>query len=155
MISPERLRRYPFFGVFDDAQLKAIAMISEELELESGKIVFKAGEKADIFYLLEDGLVDLSYIISEQLRPEQSKEFSVGEINSGEPFSLHAVVEPYIFTATARTAKPCKLIQIDAIQLRGLCDVDSQLAYKLMHQIAKSALDRLAATRIQLAAAWA
>jgi len=30
MISPELLRRFPFFNFMNDAQLKAVAMIAEE-----------------------------------------------------------------------------------------------------------------------------
>ena len=55
MISPETLRRYPFFGAFDDAQLHQLAQISEEIELPEGAILFTIHEPADAFMLLMKG----------------------------------------------------------------------------------------------------
>ena len=36
MISPELLYRYPFFGGLDNSQVKAIAMIAQEIFLDNG-----------------------------------------------------------------------------------------------------------------------
>ena len=36
MISPELLRRFPFFSFMDDKQLKAVAMIAEEKTYDDG-----------------------------------------------------------------------------------------------------------------------
>ena len=44
MISPEMLRRYPFFADMDDTSLKAIAMITEEIPLKAGEILFHSGQ---------------------------------------------------------------------------------------------------------------
>jgi hypothetical protein len=43
MISPELLRRYPFFGLLTEAQLKAIAMIAQETNFTDGTQIFKEG----------------------------------------------------------------------------------------------------------------
>ncbi len=37
MISPELLRRYPFFGTLSEEQLRQIAMIAEEQTYEAGQ----------------------------------------------------------------------------------------------------------------------
>jgi hypothetical protein len=44
MISPELLRRYPFFAKLDDSQLKAIAMITPELNDEKGMTFHREGD---------------------------------------------------------------------------------------------------------------
>jgi hypothetical protein len=36
MISPELLRRYPAFGNFNDAELRALALIAEEANADVG-----------------------------------------------------------------------------------------------------------------------
>ncbi len=41
MISPELLRRYPFFGSLTDDQLKAIAMIAKEKTYTKDTILIK------------------------------------------------------------------------------------------------------------------
>ena len=47
MISPELLRRHPFFSPFNDRQLKALAMISEGENVEAGQTIIKEGHPAD------------------------------------------------------------------------------------------------------------
>lgn len=153
MISPELLRRYPFFGPLTDAQLKAIAMIADEVTIEEGVTLFKEKEPAEAMYILKEGSIDLFYIVEDD--PEFRKEFPVGEINPGEPFGISAIIDPYILTSTARAAVSSQLVKITASPLRALCEVDNELALIFLRQVAKAALERLEATRVQLAAAWA
>lgn len=155
MISPELLRRYPFFGLLNEDQLYAIAMISDEVDIEAGAILFEECKPAEALYLLVEGGVDLYYKSEEEYHPKTRKEFLVGEINPGEIFSLSAMIEPYVLSASARASKASKLVKIDAVELRKLCQEDPQMGYAVMQQIAKALMERLAYTRVQLAAAWA
>jgi CRP/FNR family cyclic AMP-dependent transcriptional regulator len=148
MISTELLRKYPFFARFDPAQLKKIAMITEQEKFPKGSILFHEGQPAKNFYLLLDGSVDLYFQISEPV-----KEISVGEINPGEAFSISALIEPHILTSTGRTANGCTVLKIIANDLKNLFEDDKILAYHFMNEVAKAALNRLNSTRIQLAAA--
>ncbi len=149
MISPEVLRRYPFFCCLNEEQQKAIAMIAEEMEVEAGKELFLEGQPVEALYLLEEGSVDLYYTAS----GDPKDQLLVGEINPGEPFAISAMIEPYTFTATARVAKPSRVLRVDARALRALCEVDCRMGYLLMKQIAAIAIERLHFARVQLAAA--
>jgi CRP/FNR family cyclic AMP-dependent transcriptional regulator len=155
MISPERLRQYPFFGSLDENQLRQVAMLAEEDVYESGEVIFREGEAATTLYFLLEGYIDLYYSIAEMKRATLDKGIPVGEINPGEPFGISSLIDPYQLTATARTNGLCRVIKLDAVQLRSLFEKDRRMAYVLTHQAAKSAIDRLHAARIQLAAAWA
>jgi CRP-like cAMP-binding protein len=151
MVSPELLRRYPFFCCLDETQQKAIAMIAQEIECEKGKTLFEEGQPVESLHLLLEGSVDLYYAG----RGDHHDQFLVGEISPGEPFGISALIEPYTLTATARAASPCRVLKIDSAALRALCEVDCQMGYALMQQIAKIAQERLHYTRVQLAAARA
>jgi CRP-like cAMP-binding protein len=155
MISPELLRHYPFFRSLDEAQLRAIAMIAEEESIEAGVILFHEGQPAEALYFLEDGRVDLYYTTGETTAPDFQKGIPVGEINPGEPFSISALIEPYILSSTAHVSTPSRIIKIEAKLLRALFNKDQKLAYLLTYQAAKAVIERLHITRIQLAAAWA
>jgi CRP-like cAMP-binding protein len=155
MISPELLRRFPFFGQLTDAELKTIAMISEEHDVKAGTVILEECGNADTLYFLITGSVDLSYRSEEEYYPKTHKEFHVGEINPGEPFGVSALIEPYRLNATAKAAKDCRLIAIDAVALRPLMEENCHLGYIILNQISKATMERLAYTRIQLAAAWA
>lgn len=155
MISPELLRRYPFFGLLNEAQLKAIAMISEEEPFKAGSVIFSERDPAVRLYFLTEGSIDLTNTSTPEFSTQPPKVFNAGEINPGEIFGISALIEPYVYTATATAAKDCCLIVIDAQALRGMMELDYSLGYLLMKQIAKACLERLNSARVQLAAAWA
>lgn len=155
MISPELLRRFPFFGVMKDEYLKMIAMHTEEVAFESGATLLSEGERAEGLYFLLDGNIDLYHTVETAYRPELSRDFRVGEINPGEAFGLSACIEPRIYTATARAAKDSRVLKIEAAALQNICQQDKEFAYGLMNQVANIAMQRLNSTRVQLAAAWA
>lgn len=155
MISPELLRRFPFFNKFNPQQLHQIAMLTDQMNIQPGEVLFEEGQPAAFLYFLLDGLVDLSYKIQSGAQQPEIKYISVGDINPGEIFAISSLIEPYLLNATARCTQAGALLQIDAKALRALMDKDSSLGYALMLQVAKATLERLAATRVQLAAAWA
>lgn len=155
MISPELLRRYPLFGSLSDEQLKSLALLAKEIAWETGQTIFEIGANADSLYLLMEGSIDLYYRSEDELNPDLTKEFSVGEINPGEPFSLSALFEPYVLTASAIASVPSKGIRMDGQRLIQLCSYDLEFGLILQRELIKAIFERLTYARIQLAAARA
>ena len=155
MISPELLRRFPFFGFLDETQLKAVAMLSEEVVVEKDTTVFEAEHTAEALYVMVDGSIDLNYKIVDRDDPKIVKEFFISELNPGDIFGLSALLEPFKHTMTAKVNAPGKVIRIEASGLRALSELDAKLSAGLMKATAKAAMERLHDTRVQLAAARA
>jgi CRP-like cAMP-binding protein len=155
MVSPELLRRYPFFGRLNDVHLKAIAMLADEVSCSEGQTLFEIDQPADALYLLIEGGIDLHYVIIDRDDSKVRKDFFVGEVNPGEPFGISALIEPYRYTTAAVTTSPSRVLKIEANGLRALCEVDAGIAHILMGHVAKAALSRLQDTRTQLIAARA
>ena len=104
MISPEILRRYPYFAAAQDDGLRALAMICEEVTVPAGTVMYREGDKADKLYILVDGEVDIQYTLgSGELR-------TVDTIVPGELLMWSALVEPYKSTAVVTTRQNSKLI---------------------------------------------
>jgi CRP-like cAMP-binding protein len=155
MISPELLRRYPFFAPFTEADLREFAMIADEFTAAEGEELFEECGDADTLYLLLDGGIDLYYKSEEEFHPKDSKEFEVGVINPGEVFAISALIDPYKLNATARVSQDTKYVKIDAAKLRAFLQENPTTGYLMMQQLTKALMERLASTRVQLAAAWA
>jgi CRP/FNR family cyclic AMP-dependent transcriptional regulator len=153
MISPEVLRRYPFFSFMNHDQLREVAMISDEVEYKKGDVLFNSEEKADACFLLMEGSIDLHYVVVDEYDPSLRKEFIVGTINPGELLGISAFVAPHIYTATALAVNDSRLLKIDAVALRKLCRQDTELDCGFQTMAAKATMERLHATRVQLAAA--
>ncbi len=154
MIQPELLSKYPFFGFLKPAQLKKIAKIAEEVSYERGEILFHENDKADAIHILLKGSVELLFVVEVEYRPELRKDLRFRVIYPGELFGISAFIEPYILTSTARAVESSLVLKIEAVPILEMCQEDDKLAYALIQQVARAAMDRLNATRLQLAAVW-
>ena len=125
MISSELLRRYRFFWCMDDAQLKAVAMISQEATVAEGETICVENEPADHLYFLMEGSVELSVTPGE-------RRLIVGDVAPGEPFGLCALLLDQTHTYTAQAKKPSRVITMDASELRNLCLSDCSLGMCLI-----------------------
>ena len=155
MISPELLRRYPFFAFLDESHLRAVAMLSEEFDVENSALVLESGRPADALCLLVEGSLDLYYVVVDREDPELKKEFFLSEFSAGDVFGISTLIEPHVFTASVRASTASRVVKMDGRGLRALCEVDARMAAGLMRATAKVAMERLNDTRVQLAAARA
>ncbi len=153
MSSTEILRRYPFFAGLTDSQLKAVAMSAQETAYQKDATIFEECDQANRVFLLLEGSVDLYYRSQEEYHPTTTKNFFVGEINPGEVFGTSSIIEPYEMNASARTPVNCRLIEIDAGELRKLMAEDIDLSNKLLLAVIKTLKERIMAMRVQLASA--
>jgi CRP-like cAMP-binding protein len=155
MISPELLRRYPFFGVLDDTPLKAVAMVADEFFFEKGDTLYEIDRPAEYLYVLIEGSVEHYFIVLDSIDARVRKEFYLSDINPGEVFALSAMVEPYRHTTTARCTSEGRVIRINTTSLRTLAKLDPKFGASLMTQVARSLYEKLESARVQLAAARA
>jgi CRP-like cAMP-binding protein len=154
MISPELLRRYPFFGHLSQAQLAAMAMIGEDVKLKDEQVVLEEGKPAHSLYFLLEGGIDLYYTVKEDARKKECKEILVCQINVGEPFGISTLIEPNVLTASVRSNGASRVLQFDGKALTDAMKADPALELALVREMAKAAIQRLDATRVLLAAAW-
>ncbi len=152
MVSPELLRRYPFFVSLNDDQLKAIAMIAEEKTYPKDTILIKENTTATRLALLLEGDVDLIFSGGGEGAITNAL---VGSIAPGEVYGVSSLIEPYKFISSARATVPVKVIEVDGMALRALMELDQKLGYTMMRNIAAAVLERLKYTQVELAAARA
>jgi CRP-like cAMP-binding protein len=155
MVSPELLRRYPFFSVFNDAALNTVAMATEEVRCVPGDVLFEADLPATHLYLVLEGTLELSIVAADRHGQGMHKLFHAGEIDPGEIAGISALIAPCLYTATGHVTAPSRLLRIDAQALRELCGSDPRLDAALIHAVAQTTMRRLHDTRVQLLAARA
>ncbi len=84
--------------------INEIGKKSEELFFEKDSVIFRLDEEAAFVYELAEGTVDI--IVSEK----DNMHYSVMRTN--EIFGWSALVEPYVYTATARCVTDVKVVRI-------------------------------------------
>lgn len=146
MVSPEMLRRYPYFAKVSEESLKEIAMMAEERSYPAGQQLFYQGDPADYLNIITEGEVQIQYELG------NGEKRTVDTLVAGDILVWSAMIEPFRTTAIGTTSKPTKVIAIKAQPLRELCDRDPMVGYQLTREIAKLLAHRLEGARIQLAA---
>ncbi|RMF32495.1 MAG: cyclic nucleotide-binding domain-containing protein [Chloroflexi bacterium] len=146
MVSPEILKRFPLCAGLDEEALRRLAAIAEEVSFPRGTLIFAEGEPADALYLLLDGWVDILI----NLDASGDRRGPVMILSPGELFGWSALVEPYIYTASALCAGPVSAIKFPGSALRRLCETDPRLGWVLITRVSRVIVSRLRATRAQV-----
>jgi CRP/FNR family transcriptional regulator, cyclic AMP receptor protein len=147
MISPEILRRYPYFAGIDESSLRQLAMIAEEKrQIPAGTSLFAEGEHVKHLGIILSGEVNIQYLLGNgEMR-------TVDTLVGGDLLGFSALIEPYKYTGFATATQATDLALIDASKLRELFRQDPRLGYQLTLEVAKMLAHRLEGARAQLAA---
>lgn len=146
MVSPEALRRYPFFADLTEEELKSLMTISEEEEYEADTFIFRERDRAEKLFVLVEGSVEIMVDTDE----EGLERETVSTLKAGDLFCWSAVVEPHKLTASAFAPTPVTVIAIDGAGLRALFEIDCHLGYRILQKASQVISSRLKDTRIQM-----
>ncbi len=162
MISPERLRFYPFFGNFPHKNLVQLADMAEERIVQPGEIIFREGDEIDHIFLIESGAVGLSMAIpargkehslSDQLTGElETEEIVISALDRGDVFGWSGLIPPHISTATARALTECRLLAFDCDALRDAFREDCRFGYIMLLKISQVIRQRFEDLHMELLA---
>jgi CRP-like cAMP-binding protein len=145
MISPEVLRRYTFFASFTHQELKRLAMIGREQTIPEGQALFAEGGLADEFYFLLDGEIEILIGADEHCQ----ESVPLASVPAGELVGWSALIEPHVFTASARASRPSRVIAFSREDWEPL-GADAHLYGLMMRKVAQVIGRRLKDTRVQL-----
>lgn len=159
MVSPELMRRYPFFSNLSRDQLNKLAQAGYELGVETGHYFFREGEELDQFYVVLEGevgiIVDLTddrvdQPLSGQLTGQiTTREIVTSEVGPGEMFGWSALVPPHTATSGCKALRPCRVIGFDCKQLHQMFEEDCRFGYVMLMKATKIIRARLRSMRIE------
>jgi CRP/FNR family cyclic AMP-dependent transcriptional regulator len=145
MISPEILRRYPYFAGLSSEQLAAIAMTANEEEMSSGQFFFHEGDILDNVYIVLEGEVAILVEL-----PEKEDEVVVSTTGPGEVCAWGGLVPPFKANFSVKAVTDGKVIAFDCAQLRETFEKDCGLGYVMMLSLTKVMQERIRDLRIEL-----
>lgn len=159
MVSTELIRRYPFFGGLSAEQIRAVAMLGEEEEVDEGEILIEHGDAVDQLYLVEEGEFGLyihatdrhvEHSISSQLLGTIKTEgVLVSTAEPGEVVGWSALIPPHEATATVKALKPSTVISLSGSKLRALFDLDPSFECRMIEKVAQVIRQRLQDRQIE------
>lgn len=136
-----RLAQQPFLAGLNPTQMALLADCALPSRFKAGETIFREGEPADRFYLIEKGKVVL----------ESGADFGepvvIETIGAGDLLGWSWMMPPYVWHFTARAVEPTDVIYFNGTILRQYCERDHSLGYELHKRMSAVMARRLQAAR--------
>jgi len=145
----DTLKSSELFGGLETAHLEKFSVLCRGGSYKQGMMIFNEGDEAAELYILTDGRVALEMqVCPVPNRPAIPTALEV--VTKGECFGWSALVEPYVYTLSARCMTNCTVLAIKGDMLRKAMADDPVLGYEVMRKLAQLISLRLTHTRLRL-----
>ncbi|MDX1570564.1 MAG: Crp/Fnr family transcriptional regulator [Xanthomonadales bacterium] len=142
------LGRNEFFRRFPDEYLDFLAEQASECEFKQGEMVFRQGDRADRFFLLLSGNVNVS--VPAILGPT----LVIQELGPGKILGWSWLISPYQWDFQAEAMSDAKLIQFEGGPVLKHCEEDNEFGYALLKRFTELMSERLHAGRRRMMEQW-
>ena len=165
MVSPELIRRYPFFAGLDYDHIVKLSKVADEESVETGHCFFHEGDELAAFYLVLEGAVaivleipnhSVEQKIAGQLTGElTTKDVTTSTVGTGDIFGWSGLIPPHAATASAKAITPCRVIEFDCEELCKIFEEDCHFGLVMAQKGAQVIRERLRDIRIESLAHFA
>jgi CRP-like cAMP-binding protein len=137
----KRLRKHPFLCGLTPGHIALLTECALPAQFKAGQIIFREGEKAKLFYLIEKGKVVL------ESKAEFGEPVVIDTIGAGDLLGWSWMMPPYKWRFTARAVQPTEVIYFAGTILRDHCERDHSLGFELHKRLSAVMMKRLQAAR--------
>jgi len=145
----DTLKSSELFEGLEPHHLEKVSVLCRGGSYQKGMMIFKEGDEAMELYVLTDGSVALEMEVC-PVPNRPAIPTAVEVVSKGEGFGWSALVEPHIYTLSARCMTNCTVLAIKGDRLRKVIADDPGLGYELMKRLACLISLRLLHTRLRL-----
>ena len=137
---------HPFLIGVNPQHIRLLADCAMRSKFTAGQIIFRKGETANRFYLIEDGKVALESSTGDAV-------VRIDEVGPGDLLGWSWIFPPYVWHFDARAIEPTTAIFLYGTILREYCESDPSLGYELFKRMSEVMMRRLQAARVRLSEA--
>jgi len=134
---------YCFKGL-DKKYLDIIAKNASHVSFDEGEFIFHENEKADKFFIIQEGIVALEAKLASDRDP-----ITIQMIGEGDVLGWAWLFPPHMWHFDAKAVAPTRAVAIDGNFMRDKCEEDHDLGYELLKRFANMIQQRLQAVRLQ------
>jgi CRP-like cAMP-binding protein len=142
----EAITNHPFFRGMRPEHLAVLAEGAKAVQFKPGDVLFREGEPASQFYLIERGRIAL-----EAHEPADGTTL-VQTLGAGDVLGWSWLFPPFAWHLQARAIEPASTIALNGAHLLVTAERDHEFGCELMKRVAQVVIRRLQATRRQLLA---
>jgi CRP-like cAMP-binding protein len=139
-----RVELHPFLVGLPSDHIRLLADCAMAKHFEAGEYLFRRGEFANRFYLIEDGMVDLEAL------DNAGTSVAIEQVGPGKLVGWSWLFPPYIWHFDARAIEPTNALFFYGTILREYCAKDPSLGFELFKRMSLVMVERLQAARARL-----
>lgn len=141
-----RVALHPFLVGMNRKQLALLTDCAMVVQFKKGQVIFREGDVANRFYLIETGKVIL------ESSGRSGDPVVIDTIGAGDLLGWSWMFPPYVWHFTARATEPVTAIFFHGTILREDCERDHSLGYELFKRMGAVMTKRLQAARAKMLA---
>jgi CRP/FNR family cyclic AMP-dependent transcriptional regulator len=122
----DALRRCPLFEALSKDELRDLAKVTEDLEVEAGKVLCREGETAQEFFVIVDGEVEVT---------RDGRRLST--LSDGDFFGEIALIEDIPRTATVTATSPLRFFVLTRQSFWSLMERQPEVERKVLRALAR------------------
>jgi len=107
------LKKSPLFSSMKTGDLRAVAIIAEEIEFEKGNEIVRENDVGDSMYILKKGTVSIT-------KSAGGKCLELARLGKGDCFGDMAIFDAEVRSASVIASEPCTLLRIDSDNLKDV-----------------------------------
>jgi CRP/FNR family cyclic AMP-dependent transcriptional regulator len=134
---------HPFLIGISAPHIRLLADVAMRCQFTAGQVIFRKGETANRFYLIERGKVELESSSGDEV-------VKIDEVGAGDLLGWSWIFPPYVWHFDARASEPTTAIFLYGTILREYCEADPTLGYELFKRMSEVMMRRLQAARVKL-----
>ena len=138
-----RVAAHPFLSGLTPPQYQILADCAQLQEYAADQMIFRSGDPARGFYLIESGRIAVQ-------SPEENQPIEIDTVQPGEPLGWSWMFEPFVCAYNARALEPTRAIFFDALRLADHRGGDLTLGHELFKRMSNVMVRRLNAARAKL-----
>lgn len=135
---------HPFLNSLPPALQPILLENSTRAKYGAGEVIFRQGEPANRFFLIEEGRVAV-----EACSPRHGV-VQVQVLAKGDVLGWSWLFEPFMWNFQARALEPVTLLVLDAAHLLRLSNENHEFGYELMKRMVRVVICRVQAARRRL-----
>jgi hypothetical protein len=132
-VSLDRLRKVDFLQGLEEVELQGIGQFFEEEDMAAGVTLCQEGERADRLYVLDQGKVSI--------RSKTGRRYDID--SPGKIVGWSFLMPPFVYTASATTVTPSKLLVIRSPDFYFLIHKEPKMGMKIVSNLAQVIASRL------------
>jgi CRP/FNR family transcriptional regulator, cyclic AMP receptor protein len=139
-----RVKLHPFLVGIRSNHIRLLADCAMARSFETGEYLFRQGEFANRFYLIEEGLVVLEAL------DNTGNCVAIEKVGAGKLVGWSWLFPPYTWHFDARATEPTSALFFYGTILREYCAKDPSLGFELFKRMSQVMVERLQSARARL-----